>query len=193
MFTATKEKCIITEESQCNPSTIYGRVKCETVEFLNSVRYESNLRCHSLILFNQESPLRKQGFLFNDLANKLSECLITKRNVIEVQNKYYSADWSDARDLPALFEQLFSNSYYQNLVVSSGIACTIEELVYRSWGLLCREFDLAPIQVKTKQNSISPVLVGDSSKALSIGWNGSRAIEKTLVDFVKQNRFGKSC
>lgn len=186
MFTSIDKNLIIDETTEHNPSSIYGEIKSKTVKFLDLSGIDLGLNFNSLILFNQESPRRNKGFLFNHLAHQMNDFKSGKIDKIEVDNKEYSADWSDARDLPQLVDLILTNELKGNFIVASGIIHSIQELLLKSAKVLAFNLEGDKIFSRNFSTKKTFCLVGDSSKAKSVGWVGSRPIEHTLADFVRK-------
>jgi len=177
---------IIDEESEPNPISPYGLVKRDTVKLIDECRAKYKLNAHSIILFNQESPLRQKGFLFNELAHKLSSYLRGETKVISVKDKYRTVDWSDARDLPSLIELCFSKRTFDNYVAASGRLQTIESLLMETCVLMGLEITEELILSDMSSIPVNSSLMGNPRKALDLGWQGSRRVSTTLSEFTSK-------
>lgn len=186
MYTPEASITTIDESTEFNPSSSYGLVKSQTVKLIDEFRKSKHLSAHSLILFNQESPSRAEGFLFRDLAKSLSLYSQGQISSLVVQDKHYAMDWSDARDLPSLLELCFNKQSFENYVAASGRLQTIEALLMETCGLMELEITEKQILSSTTFNSTHMHLMGNPKKALDLGWQGSRKASLTLAEFALQ-------
>lgn len=186
MYEPTSPVCIVDENTKPNPKSLYGTVKSSAMNLINEASSTLKINAHSLILFNQESPLRPKGFLFNYLASQIASYTRGEIKVISVKDKYHAMDWSDARDLPSMLNLCFENQSFENYVVSSGKLQTIESLILESAQLMQIDMHEEDIATATEKKSDSAFLLGKSEKAYNLGWKGSRPASFTLSEFASK-------
>lgn len=183
MYEPASEIQIVDENTIPNPTSLYGSVKNKTMNLINEAGSALKINAHSLVLFNQESPLRPKGFLFHDLASQIARYARGEIKEISVKDKYHTMDWSDARDLPSMLNLCFASNSFENYVLASGKLRTIESLILETAQLMQLDIHDGDIATATEKKSDSASLVGNSKKAYNLGWNGSRPASLTLSEF----------
>ncbi len=191
MYEPTSGTRIIDENTIPNPTSVYGSVKSKTLNLINEAVSALDINAHSLILFNQESPLRPKGFLFHDLASQIASYAKGEMKEIYVKDKYHSMDWSDARDLPSMLNLCFENKSFENYVVASGKLRTIESLILETAQLMEIDINEGDIASATDKKTDRASLLGSPKKAYNLGWKGSRRASITLSEFASkfQNKY----
>ena len=174
---------IVDENTSPKPTSVYGFIKNKTMVLINEASSALKINAHSLVLFNQESPLRPKGFLFHDLASQIAKYAKGEIEEIRVKDKYHTMDWSDARDLPSMLNLCFTNKSFENYVVASGRLRTIESLILETAQYMHIDIHEGNIATATERKSDRPSLLGNSEKAFNLGWNGSRPAYLTLSEF----------
>ena len=191
MYEPTSNLYIVEENTIPNPTSVYGSVKNKAINLINEAVSALHINAHSLVLFNQESPLRPKGFLFHDLASQIASYSRGDIKEICVKDKYHTMDWSDARDLPSMLNLCFENKSFENYIVASGKLRTIESLILETAQLMQIDIHEGDIASATDKKSDRASLLGNSKKAYNLGWKGSRPASLTLSEFASklQNKY----
>jgi GDPmannose 4,6-dehydratase len=167
MYTPSPSLHKINENDFYEPQNLYGRTKLEGFNLLKKYREESNLFAVGLILFNHTSAISKPSYLFNSLANQLSEFKSYKREKIIIQNAFQKIDMCDASEVCEAIFQALEHNVPEDFVISSGELKSIESIILEAATLL---------NIKIKKKDIHSIQ--SSRETVSICGNPTKAFKK---------------
>ena len=172
----------VDEKSQMKATDFYGETKIAGHEILMDCRERYGLDLKTAILFNHESELRKDGFLFRDLAKQIAKST-SDCSPIEIWNAHTRGDWHSARDTVKGMYLLSNESELASLIFCSGKVKSVADLISEFY----REYypEITP-NVKSSMTSGGPVIHGNNSLARKKGWEISDSIIETLNRIVRQ-------
>ena len=124
----SKKKNKVNEKSKFIISTKYNKFRINILKFLNKFKDDKNFSYTNLILFNHDSKLRNEKFLFPRLIKAI------KNKDINFVNKIYNqniiADFSHAEDICyAIYLLIKKNICIENLILSSGKKTKVNNLI----------------------------------------------------------------
>ena len=137
------------------------------------------------ILFNHESELRKEGYLFHELAIQINRLESRVQNYIAIRNPDFLGDWHSATDTIKGLELMARSDVVDDLVLASGVLMSVRDIIE----LYATEYldGLIPNIIATSpkhkvHNETS--LVGNPKMAESIGWTCDNKIVEILRELV---------
>jgi GDPmannose 4,6-dehydratase len=166
------------------PVDSYGIYKVEAKALLEKAR-DRGVNAGTAILFNHESRLRKQGFLFPHLADEISEVLKGNRSEIRVKDANSMTDWHAAQDTIEGLIKMAEQPSIEDYVFASGNALSVRELVSEYFRDL--QNSTAPKVVSTSPRHSIGVLIGDiRDTQKSLGWTPKIPLVSILDELVAQ-------
>ena len=137
------------------------------------------------ILFNHESNLRKEGYLFRELANQIRLYESGNQNYIKVRDPNYLGDWHCARDTVKGLELMGQNVKINDLVLASGVLISIQDIIKSYFEVYSQDSTPKIIaqSLDMPRKKLSS-LVGDASLAESFGWVREGRLIEVLREMV---------
>jgi GDPmannose 4,6-dehydratase len=186
MYTPVNATLLVDELTPTNPSDYYGFTKAETWEVLRKERERTGLTLKMAILFNHESKLRKNGFLFKDLAHQINLFESGSQDYIEVKDAMFRGDWHSAVNTAEGFHLMATEKGITDLVLASGKLVSVQEIVDNY-------FDDYPSKKKPRIISNQSgsregekfSIVGNISIAESFGWKPDISLTTALREIVE--------
>jgi GDP-4-dehydro-6-deoxy-D-mannose reductase len=182
-----EEELPIKESNPLRPLSPYAVSKV-TQDLMGYQYFKSyNLPIVRARAFNHEGPRRGDVFVTSNFARQIAEIEAGRRKPeILVGNLKAQRDYSDVRDIVGgywlLLERGEPGEVYN---LSSGRAWAIQEVL----DFLLKESTTRGIAVRVDPSRMRPsdvpVLVGDSAKIRSLGWQPRIPFEKTLRDLLR--------
>ena len=117
------------EKSSRNPQTIYGISKYTADMFVKMYRDVYGLHVSTGILFNHESPIRRDKFVTQKIIKGLRDIFDKKREYIELGNIDVRRDWGHAQDYVEAMWLILQQEKPGDYVISSGRTHTIREFI----------------------------------------------------------------
>jgi GDPmannose 4,6-dehydratase len=188
MYTPIDSTLIVNETTATNPRDYYGETKVAAWETLVAERERTGLSLKMAILFNHESSLRKEGYLFRDLANQIRLFESGSQDHIELRDPNFQGDWHSAKDTAEGLELLANECDVTDLVLASGRVISVNDIIDAYFETYSPE-RLPKIVSKSIGNSkrdLFPV-VGDIKLAQNIGWQPRRTLTSVLREMVESN------
>jgi len=179
---------IYDENSLMVPNTPYAKAKLEIHNEINNLRNLSDNLFTSAIMFNHESEIRNQNFLFMKIINTVIKIKKKEEKVLIVGSLEYVRDWSYAGDIIEALVKIDENELNDNFVIGSGTGTKIKDLINLSFNF----FDLDWQKFVEVDSSI--LRDGDPIKKISnpakikklTGWEPRLSVDeiiKKIIDF----------
>ena len=108
------------ENSIKDPQTIYGISKLAADNIVKMYRNVHGLHVSSGILFNHESPLRKDNFVTTKIIKGLKNIYKGELEYIELGNINAHKDWGHAKDYVAAMWLILQNNQADDYVIATG-------------------------------------------------------------------------
>jgi GDPmannose 4,6-dehydratase len=185
MYTPIDSTLIVNETTATNPRDYYGETKVAAWDTLIAQRERTGLSLKMAILFNHESRLRKEGYLFRDLANQIRLFESGSQDHIEVRDPKFRGDWHSAQDTAEGLELIANQNDVTDLVLASGRLLSVNDIIDAYFETYSPR-RLPKIVSKTTgdyRRDLFPV-VGDIKLAQNFGWNPRRTLTSVLHEMV---------
>jgi len=129
LFSEEKNR-LINENSQFNPRSPYAIAKLSAYHYVNMYKKNYNIYAVNGILFNHESPLRKDKFFSKKIIKKLLDYKKNKnQKIIEIGNIESKRDWGNAENyVKAIYKSLTIKKAH-NFIFCTGKKITAREFI----------------------------------------------------------------
>ena len=191
MFSADSEDRRIDEHSLRNPRTFYGHLKSWAMELLTFLRTDRGLRASSAILFNHESPLRRQQFVSRKISRAAALAKLGQPFNMTLQNLAARVDWSSARDVVRALHLMGCATGADDYVVASGQLHSVEQMLSAAFahaGLDWHDF------VNAGHRHAAPALSGCAVKLREkLGWQPVMTFNGMIGEMVNHDLADMAC
>jgi len=185
MYTPIDSTLVVSETTATNPRDYYGETKVAAWDTLIAQRERTGLSLKMAILFNHESRLRKEGYLFRDLAKQIKLFESGSQDHLEVRDPNFRGDWHSAEDTAEGLELLANHNNVTDLVLASGRLITVSDIIDAYFEVYSprRLPRIVSKSMGDHQQNVIPV-VGDIKLAQNLGWKPRRSITSVLREMV---------
>ena len=186
MYTGVSKQQI-SELTEINPRSVYGKHKAKVHQSLDTYRDLYGVRASGLVLFNNESKLRDDRFASKRIVRDLVRIKKGLLGEFRMGNDYVLRDWNHPTDTSRAIELIIRNGRVENFVIGSGELHSVRELIEVAANLL--EIDLSALTiVKDPQLARSLEnhgLSADSSKIRrELGWSPRYTFREIVEEIV---------
>ena len=184
MYSAGGIRKSVARESAPNPSDSYGNLKAEAHALVVKAR-ERGLNVGTAILFNHESELRKEGFLFPHLADEIAQILNGNSKEIRVMDADSMTDWHAAQETVEGLIKMAEKPIVADYVFASGESLSVRALISEYF----REFQESesPTVISTLPHPNRGVLIGDiSDTTRDLDWSPNIRVISILDQLIRQ-------
>lgn len=129
IFDKNTEEDIINEFSLCKPFTIYGISKYSADLILKSYRKFYGFHVSSGVLFNHESPLRKEKFVTSKIVKGLKNVLNGTQEYLELGNIEARRDFGHAKDFVRAMWLIVQQDKPDDYIIATGKIHSIREFI----------------------------------------------------------------
>ena len=178
----------ITEEIRLSPTSPYGKAKAEIHEYISSIRNKYNWNISSGIMFNHESELRSDDYLFMKIINRAIEIKNNVNNEIKLGSLDIQRDWSYAGDVMKAAKLIIESDNGEDYVIGSGEPTSIKSLVE----FVFRYFDLDYLNYFQEDKNLlrpnEPKIKYSSPKKIKedFGWETKLTVNDILEKCIEQ-------
>jgi GDPmannose 4,6-dehydratase len=186
MYTPNQSTLVVDESTATNPSDYYGLTKDEAWRIIRNERERTGLALKMAILFNHESKLRRDGFLFRDLASQITSFESGKQDYIAVSNPLFRGDWHSATNTVEGLQLMASNKEITDLVLASGKLISVSQIIndyFDSYPSNRRPKIISKHSVHIEQQQFA--VVGNIDLAVGFGWRASIILSNVLREMVE--------
>jgi GDPmannose 4,6-dehydratase len=176
------------EESKLSPITPYGFSKALTHIAVKNYREKFGIFAINAILYNHESPLRKETFVTRKISKAVSQILLGKQSKISLGNTEAQRDWGWAPDYVRAMIAMSEQSEPNDFILSTGKPTSVADLLKYAFEFAGIEDYSKYIEVKSEdQRDVDPqFLFGDSSKAENLlNWKASLSARDIMFKMVE--------
>lgn len=139
IFKPSKNK--INEESEKGPINPYGFSKYFAFEYSKFLREHQNLKIYNAILFNHESSLRDERFLFQKIVKHVVDYKLGRRDILKLGNVEIVRDWGSAEEYVEIMHNVVSTDNPDDYIISTGIPKSIKDIVTIAFELIDIEIE----------------------------------------------------
>ena len=169
MYTASAAAFEVNEQTPRSPSTFYGHTKSWSMDLLQHHRKQYGLKACTAILFNHESPLRKNAFITRKITEGVAHIKNGLKKEIEVMDIGSRADWSSANDFVEGMALMLEAEEQKDYVLASGVLHSVQDIleIAFSWvGLDWKQY------TKFQKNTENPKCLLGSPQLIKkqLGW-----------------------
>jgi GDPmannose 4,6-dehydratase len=178
---------LITPDINCfHPVNPYGIAKLSghwTIRYYRDILHR--YMCTGII-FNAESPRRKDSFLAKKVANGINRILYDKSYVLTVGNIKMQRDWMHAYDVAMAAWLILQQDIPQDYVICNGVQHSVKKLISEAFALKniylnwidSQAFDKDTDRLlvttdsslyRSYESTVDPIF-GDNERLCSIGW-----------------------
>ena len=178
----------ITEEIRLSPTSHYVKAKAEIHENISSIRNKYNWNISSGIMFNHESELRSDDYLFMKIVNRAIEIKNNVNNEIKLASLDIQRDWSYAGDVMKAAKLIIESDNGEDYVIGSGKPTSIKSLVE----FVFRYFDLDYLNYFQEDKNLlrpnEPKIKYSSPKKIKedFGWETKLTVNDILEKCIEQ-------
>lgn len=129
LFSEEKNK-LITENSQFKPQSPYAIAKLSAYHYVNMYKNNYNIYAVNGLLFNHESPLRKDKFFSKKIIKTFLHYKKNKnQKIIEIGNIESKRDWGNAEDYVKVIFKSLTIKKAHNFIFCTGNKITAREFI----------------------------------------------------------------
>ena len=188
------------ENSKRDSKTIYGLSKIAADNILKVYRDVHGLNVYSGILFNHESPLRKDKFVTTKIINGLKSVFRGEIEYIELGNINACKDWGHAKDYVAAMWLILQSNKPDDYIIATGKYNTVRKFIEITLDVMGKKIiwegegidEIGIVDGKTviriSEKFYRPYdknFVGNPYKLkLETGWNPVYTLRDIIVDMV---------
>lgn len=172
------------EETSASPCHPYAIAKNAGMRLVRCFREAKGVFACSGILYNHESPLRRDEFVSRRISLAVAEIAAGRRQKLELGNLDAIRDWSHAADFTRAMRLIMEADHPDDFILASGKGRTVREFCEAAFA--CAGLDAGNYVVSNPRlvrEDRGMARIGDSTRAeVRLGWRRSR----TFTDLVKE-------
>ncbi len=123
----------INENNQKKPVSPYGLSKLIAYEIIKSYRQMYNLPICTAILFNHESPLRTEKYVFKKIINSVKKVKNNKVKKISLGNISIKRDWGWAPEYMIGCNKILNSKKIDDYIIATGKTVSIRKILHLSF------------------------------------------------------------
>jgi GDPmannose 4,6-dehydratase len=181
----------LNEKSPLSPNTPYGVSKFLAHQICLQYREAFGIWVSSGILFNHESELRPQHFVFQKVTRTLVEISKGKKHILELGNLDIHRDWGYANDYVVAMQKSLQGEYPREYVIATGRLNSLRNLVEKTCEYLGLQYDLnsiVRIEPSLRRQLEIECTWGDPKLAEeSLDWKAVTTFEEIIEKMVRAN------
>ena len=189
MFGPSQEQ--LSENSHLSPKSPYGVSKFLAHKMCLQYRDEFGMWVSSGILFNHESELRPEHFVFQKVIRSLVEISQGKRQFLELGNLEISRDWGYAGDYVEAMQKSLQSDNPRDYVIATGRLNSLRNVIEKTCELLGLS-SVVETYVKIDPSLMRPLDIertwGNPMLAEELlGWKARTTFEELIEKMVRVN------
>lgn len=172
---------VVNEESPLVPECFYGLTKLFGMKLAEYYRNTNGIHVSTGILFNHDSPLRKQNFVSQRIVNDLVAIKRGTVSSLELGDLNARVDWGYAGDYVRAMYLILKKGQVGDYVIASGKTHSVRDLVSTAAAFLEIDWQSVVIQQSGILTRSAQQLCGDSSKLTAMtGWRAETSFEEMI-------------
>jgi GDPmannose 4,6-dehydratase len=185
IFMDTKESPQ-SELTPFSPLTVYGAAKVTAMNLIRAYRQKYGVFACSGILYNHESPRRKEHYLPRKVSKGIARILDGSATDLILGQLNTIRDWGHARDYVKAMWMMLQSPEPVDYIIGSGQARTVRELLeiaFSSAGLRWERYVKTTVDLDRPENSV-PLIANTSKISYELGWRPETSFENLIVEMV---------
>jgi GDPmannose 4,6-dehydratase len=176
------------EDVSFHPRSPYGVAKIYGYWATINYREAYGMFCSNGIVFNTESPRRKETFVTRKITRAVGRIYYGLQDVLELGNLNAKRDWSHAKDTARAMRLILEHDSPNEFAIASGVSYSVQEFLEEAFSLCGLDWKKY-VKVNPKYLRPSEVnhLRGDASKAKKLlNWKQEynfKQIVKEMVEY----------
>lgn len=169
------------------PTTPYGCSKLYAYNMINTYRKHYGVFAVNGILYNHESPRRREYFLIPKIVKGAVECSKDKTKKLKIGDKNATRDWSHASDIVEVAYKSLQYKEAKDWIMCSNRMSTVEYILYYVFDKLGMDYrdhvEIDPTLINNKQENNHP---GNSTYTkLHLNWEPKVSLENLLNEMIE--------
>jgi len=119
----------VKEDDEKNPISPYGLSKYTAYEIIKSYRQMYNLPVCTAILFNHESPLRTEKYIFKKIINNVKKIKSNKKNKFFLGNINIKRDWGWGPEYMIGCNKILNSGKIDDYIIATGKTVSIKKIL----------------------------------------------------------------
>ena len=129
LFGNINKKKKIKVDSKKKPLSPYGMSKFISYEIIKSYRKMYKLPICTAILFNHESHLRAEQFIFKKIVNNIKKIKINEDNKLKVGNINIKRDWGWAPEYMRVCHKILNSKKIDDYIIATGKTVSLKKII----------------------------------------------------------------
>ncbi|MFN3192029.1 MAG: GDP-mannose 4,6-dehydratase [Aureliella sp.] len=177
----------VNEETAMRPTTPYGINKASARWMVHAYRERYGLFASNAILFNHESPLRKEEFVTRKISRGVAQIIHGLRSQIELGCLTARRDWGYAGDFVDAMWRMLQIDSPEDFVIGTGQTHSIEDFASAAFGHVGLEWkEHVTTNPSFARSNDRGVLSADCSKAKKLlDWQPTTTFDELVAMMVE--------
>lgn len=178
-----------TEETACNPRSVYGISKLSSHCLIKNYRSRYGIFACTGFLYNHESPRRGSAFVTKKITMAAAEIAAKKRDSLELGNIDARRDWGYAPDYVEAMWLMAQNKIPKDYIIATGKLHTVKDLLQIAFGAVNLDYrDYVRINQDFVRPSEDVPLCGNADLIYKdLGWRAKKPFEEIIQEMVQHD------
>ena len=178
-----------TEETACNPRSVYGISKLSSHCLIKNYRSRYGIFACTGFLYNHESPRRGSAFVTKKITMAAAEIAAKKRDSLELGNIDARRDWGYAPDYVEAMWLMAQNKIPKDYIIATGKLHTVKDLLQIAFGAVNLDYrDYVRINQDFVRPSEDVPLFGNADLIYKdLGWLAKKPFEEIIQEMVQHD------
>ena len=190
------------EKSIKDPQTVYGISKLAADNIVKMYRQVHGIHVSSGILFNHESPFRKDNFVTSKIIKGLKRIYKGEIDYIELGNINAYKDWGHAKDYVYAMWLILQNENAGDYVIATGKHNSVRTFIETTLDVMCKKIKwkgeneneigivdgktIIKISKKFYRPNDDKIIIGNPYKLKEkTGWEPVHNLRKLIIDMLR--------
>ncbi|MCM8794742.1 MAG: GDP-mannose 4,6-dehydratase [Candidatus Omnitrophica bacterium] len=183
------------EQTPLNPKGVYGITKAAGLLMCREYRTAHHLFVSTGILYNHESPLRRDDFISKKIVLAAIAAEKGRTTPLEIGNLEAETDWGYAPDYVDAMHRILLLPAADEFIIATGEKHSVLDFVKAAFAAVGIDWKGRVVEKPGLLQRKSPVLIGDSGKLRrATGWKPSVTFEemvRALIEGTKALQHGQ--
>ena len=173
------------EQTEINPSEIYGLNKAATMMSCKYFREEKKIFVNVGILYNHESIYRKNNFVSKKIISNAVKIYKGEQDQLEIGNLDAKIDWGSAFDFVNAFYMIQQEDISSNYIISTGKVHSVLDFIKVTFDYLKLDYQKHIIETKKIINREHKIRIGDNTKLKNkTGWRPKVTFNQMIHEMI---------